>query len=99
MRLAPLWGSPTGAWPTLAARAPEASIEPEAVAEAVFHESFVFQSNESDYWRPWQDGFAALAVDTNPLLREVDEIGIAEAEHRIAAARREERREAVYGDD
>ncbi|MBA4192074.1 MAG: hypothetical protein C0467_29195 [Planctomycetaceae bacterium] len=99
VRLAPLWGPPTGAWPALAGLALEAGIEPEQVAEAAFHESFAFRGNESDYWRPWQDGFAALATGPNPLLRRVGEIGTAEAERRITSARREERREAVYGDD
>ncbi len=98
VRLAPLRRPPDGAWQALAASALVAGIEPEEVARAAFDEAGWFRGSESDHWRPWLDGFAALTHATDLRLREVGEIGLEQAERRIAAASREERHEAVYGD-
>lgn len=99
VRLAPLRRPPDDVWPSLAARALDAGIEPEDVARASFADEGWFRGSESDHWRPWADGFAALARDTDSRLREVGEIGLEEAERRIGEARRGERHEAIYGDD
>jgi hypothetical protein len=99
IHLAPLGERPIGAWLAKAAVALKAGFSREEVALAAFRPSGHYWGDQSEFWRSWLEAFTALATNSDPILREVGVIGRAEAERRIAEARREERREAVYGED
>jgi hypothetical protein len=97
--LAPLGNGLAAGWRGKAILALQAGYDPQQVAWATFRYPPFFYGDGSAICSTYVDGFTALEVDPDPLVAEVGAVGRAEAERRIADARREERREAVYGDD
>lgn len=97
--LAPLGQYPEGFWIEKAKAAREAGYSAEDVVHAVYQapHAMAWTGNASSMWADWVDRFQQLISNEDSRIREIGEIGKADAETQLVEALKYERREAIYG--
>ncbi len=82
-------------WVEKALAAFQAGYSTEQIAKATLGYDDVWTGSESKMWQGWMEGFEARATHPDPRIREVSQIGAANAGQRKRAAEVSERREAI----
>jgi hypothetical protein len=98
--LAPLSGTPEGAWIEKASLALDAGYEPREIARAAYGYPVMtieWVGKESAKWSEWASKFESLLQHVDQGIRSVGEAGKGIADRRIPGALEEERDEEVYG--
>jgi hypothetical protein len=83
----------------LAALALDHGFTPEDVAGATPGGTFTISGNESVFWQERCEDFRRLEDHSDPRLVQVGRLGRERMQTRAEKARRQERHEAVYGDE
>ncbi len=97
--LVPLGGNPEGIWIEKAKLALDAGCDAEEIAHAAFGypSALAWTGDESKMWAQWVERFDLLCSDPDARIQKIGQLGRAYALERQSEARRQERREAIYG--
>lgn len=97
LRLIFLHAHPKGIWPEKALLALDAGISAQDIIHATLHEDESWTGGLSNMWQGWIDDFTPLLAHDDARIQSLAQIAIDELKSCQSAARKSERRAAVYG--
>lgn len=92
-----LHGHPKGLWVDKALLALSSGYSAQDIVNATVDYDSSWTGEVSNMWQGWIDDFQPLCTHCSPKIRSIAEIAVAKIQSLQAAARKSERREAVYG--